>query len=142
MPGARMSPLDQPQAAPDDRSADSREGLNRPHQEAADLSAAERDRVLAKQALFNPPPPVLPDGRRELVGLSREELAAEMAAMGEKPFRAKQLWHWIYHQGETDFARMTSIAGPMRAKLGERFVVSRPEPATVQTSRDETRKFL
>ena len=108
----------------------------------AELTAAERDRILAKTALFNPPPVALPDGRRELVGLSREELTAEMAAMGEKPFRAKQLWHWIYHQGETDFAKFTSIAGPMRAKLAERFVVSRPEAATVQTSRDETRKFL
>ncbi|WP_390624543.1 23S rRNA (adenine(2503)-C(2))-methyltransferase RlmN [Siccirubricoccus deserti] len=124
MPGAPMSPLDQPR------------------QDTADLSTAERDRVLAKQALFNPPPPVLPDGRRELVGLSREELVAEMAAMGEKPFRAKQLWHWIYHQGASDFAAMTSIAGPMRAKLAERFVIGRPEAATVQTSRDETRKFL
>ncbi|RAI61097.1 23S rRNA (adenine(2503)-C(2))-methyltransferase RlmN [Roseicella frigidaeris] len=108
----------------------------------AELSAAERDRILAKTALFNPPPITTADGRRELVGLSREELVAELAALGEKPFRAKQLWHWIYHQGETDFAKMSSIAGPLRQRLAERFVVSRPEPATVQTSRDETRKFL
>src|SRR4051794_9541263 len=108
----------------------------------SDLTAAERDRVLAKQALFNPPEITLPDGRRDLVGLSREELVAEMAALGEKPFRAKQLWHWIYHQGETDFSKFSSIAGPMRQTLAERFVVGRPEAATVQTSRDETRKFL
>ncbi|MBV1795642.1 23S rRNA (adenine(2503)-C(2))-methyltransferase RlmN [Siccirubricoccus sp. G192] len=108
----------------------------------SDLTATERERILAKSALFNPPDATLPDGRRDLVGLSREELAAEMAAIGEKPFRAKQLWHWIYHQGETDFAKMTSIAGPMRAKLAERFVVERPGIATVQTSQDETRKFL
>src|SRR4051812_5252795 len=116
--------------------------IERPRVDTTDLSAAERDRVLAKQALFNPPPPVLPDGRRELVGLSREELVEELAALGEKPFRAKQLWHWIYHQGVTDFAAMSSIAGPMRAKLAERFVIGRPDAATVQTSRDETRKFL
>jgi 23S rRNA (adenine2503-C2)-methyltransferase len=108
----------------------------------AAAAAVERERVLAKSALFNPPPATLPDGRRNLVGLSREELAAEMAAMGEKPFRAKQLWHWIYHQGETDFARMSSIARPMQAKLAGRFVVERPEVATVQTSEDETRKWL
>ena len=65
-----------------------------------------------------------------------------MAAIGEKPFRAKQLWHWIYHQGETDFARMPTIAKPMRAKLAERFVVGRPEVATEQTSSDGTRKWL
>jgi 23S rRNA (adenine2503-C2)-methyltransferase len=82
------------------------------------------------------------DGRRDLVGLSREELTAEMAAIGEKPFRAKQLWHWIYHQGQRDFARMTTIARPMQQVLAERFVIGRPEVATEQTSVDETRKWL
>ena len=108
----------------------------------SDLTIAERDRVLAKSALFNPPEATLLDGRRELVGLTREELVAELATLDEKPFRAKQLWHWIYHQGVTDFARMTSIAGPLRDRLAERFVVGRPTAATVQTSADETRKFL
>jgi hypothetical protein len=56
-------------------------------------------------------------GRRELVGLTREELVAELAAIGEKPFRAKQLWHWIYHQGVRDFAAMSSIARPLQEKL-------------------------
>ena len=32
------------------------------------------------------------------------ELNAELASIGEKPFRTKPLWHWIYYQGETDFA--------------------------------------
>jgi 23S rRNA (adenine2503-C2)-methyltransferase len=107
-----------------------------------DLNEAERARILAKAAAFAPPPATLPDGRRDLVGLSREELAAEMVALGEKPFRAKQLWHWIYHQGETDFARMNTIAKPMQMKLAERFVVGRPEVATQQDSADGTRKWL
>ena len=106
------------------------------------LTEAERTRILAKSALFNPPPTALPDGRRDLVGLSREELATEIAAIGEKPFRVKQLWHWIYHQGATDFAAMSSIARPLQARLAERFVIGRPVAATVQTSTDETRKFL
>src|SRR5580765_9118451 len=101
--------------------------------DTANLTAAERDRILAKSALFDPPQMLLADGRRDLVGLSRAELAAEVAAIGEAPFRAKQLWHWIYHQGVTDFARMSSIAGPMRAALAERFVIGRPEATTVQT---------
>jgi 23S rRNA (adenine2503-C2)-methyltransferase len=107
-----------------------------------DLNEAERTRILAKAAAFAPPPATLPDGRRDLVGLSREELAAEMLALGEKPFRAKQLWHWLYHQGETDFARMNTIAKPMQMKLAERFVVGRPEVATQQDSADGTRKWL
>ena len=98
-----------------------------------DLTDAERARILAKSALFNPPAAQLPDGRRDLVGLTREELAAELAAIGEKPFRAKQLWHWIYHQGATDFSTMSSIARPLQERLAERFVIGRPSVATVQT---------
>ena len=106
------------------------------------LTEAERARILAKAAAFAPPPMQEADGRRDLVGLSREELAAAMAEIGEKPFRAKQLWHWIYHQGERDFSRMSTIAKPMQAKLAERFVVGRPGVATEQTSTDGTRKWL
>jgi 23S rRNA (adenine2503-C2)-methyltransferase len=106
------------------------------------LTDDERVRILAKSALFNPPPVLLADGRRELVGLTRDELAAEMLAIDEKPFRAKQLWHWIYHQGATDFSVMSTIARPLQEKLAERFVIGRPEVADMQTSTDETRKWL
>ncbi|MDE2516579.1 MAG: 23S rRNA (adenine(2503)-C(2))-methyltransferase RlmN, partial [Rhodospirillales bacterium] len=109
---------------------------------AETLTEAERARILAKSALFDPPGVALADGRRDLIGLSREELAAELAAIGEKPFRVKQLWHWIYHQGTTDFSVMSSIARPLQEKLAERFVIGRPATATEQTSQDETRKFL
>ena len=110
--------------------------------DAATLTATERDRILAKSALFDPPPPQLPDGRRDLVGLSRAELAKELADVGEAPFRAKQLWHWIYHRGATDFSRMSSIARPLQQKLADRFIISRPEVAAAQTSEDATEKFL
>jgi 23S rRNA (adenine2503-C2)-methyltransferase len=108
----------------------------------AGLTETERARILAKTARFAPPSPVTADGRRDLVGLSRAELAAVLQAEGEAPFRAKQVWHWIYHRGETDFARMSSIAKPTQARLAERFVVGRPDVAIVQTSDDETRKWL
>lgn len=110
---------------------------------AADgLTEAERTRILAKAAAFAPPPMQDADGRRELVGLSRAELEAEMAALGEKPFRAKQLWHWIYHQGVRDFAAMSTIAKPLQARLAGRYVIGRPGVATEQTSQDGTRKWL
>jgi 23S rRNA (adenine2503-C2)-methyltransferase len=109
---------------------------------ALDLTEAERARIVAKTARFAPPPARLADGRRDLVGLSRAELLAELAAIGEAPFRAKQLWHWIYHRGETDFSKMSTIARPLQERLAEQFVVGRPEAALVQTSEDETKKFL
>ena len=117
-------------------------GQSNPMSAALELNEAERTRILAKTARFNPPPARLADGRRDLVGLSREEITAELAGIGEKPFRAKQLWHWIYHQGATDFSRMSTIARPLQEKLADNFVVGRPEAAIVQTSEDETRKFL
>lgn len=107
-----------------------------------ELTLAERERILAKSALFDPPSALLADGRRDLVGLSRSELQEAVAEIGEPAFRARQLWHWIYHRGETDFSRMSSIARPLRHKLAERFVIGRPETALEQTSADETRKFL
>jgi len=110
--------------------------------DAESLTTSERDRILAKSALFDPPSPQLPDGRRDLVGLSRAELAQELATIGEEPFRTKQLWHWIYHRGETDFSRMSSIARPLQQKLTDRFIIGRPEATIVQTSEDATRKFL
>ena len=106
------------------------------------LTAAEREKILAYAAKFDPPDATAPDGRRDLVGMSRDELAVEMATIGEAPFRVKQLWHWIYHQGVTDFSRMSSIARPLQSKLADRFIIGRPEAALVQTSTDETRKFL
>lgn len=107
-----------------------------------DLTAAERARILAKTARFAPPAQQDADGRRDLVGLTREELVATMAELGEKPFRAKQVWHWLYHQGVRDFARMSSIARPMQELLAERFVIGRPEIKTELLSSDATRKWL
>ncbi|MBI5164950.1 MAG: 23S rRNA (adenine(2503)-C(2))-methyltransferase RlmN [Magnetospirillum sp.] len=82
------------------------------------------------------------DHRVNLIGLSREDLAATMAAIGEKPFRAKQLWHWLYNRGETDFSRMTSISKVMQARLAERFQVKRPTVTREMLSSDTTRKWL
>ena len=81
-------------------------------------------------------------GRKNLIGLDRGELLAEMQAMGEKPFRAKQLWHWIYHRGETDFAKMTTLSKPARAALAERYRVTRLEISRQVTSSDKSRKWL
>jgi 23S rRNA (adenine2503-C2)-methyltransferase len=80
--------------------------------------------------------------RQNLVGCGRAELAAAMAEIGAEPFRARQLWHWIYHRGSTDFAVMTNLAKPFREQLAERFVLARPEVATALVSRDGTRKWL
>ena len=82
------------------------------------------------------------DEKRTLVGLDRAELTGLMQEIGEPAFRAKQLWHWIYHRGETDFDKMTSLAKPFRAALAEHFDVGRPGISVDRQSIDGTRKWL
>ena len=82
------------------------------------------------------------DLRRNLVGLSREDLKSALTEAGLEPFRAQQVWHWIYWHGLTDFGRMSNIAKKTRDKLAELFVIERPEIATEQRSVDGTRKWL
>jgi 23S rRNA (adenine2503-C2)-methyltransferase len=79
---------------------------------------------------------------KNLVGLDRTELAAEMAAFGAEPFRARQLWHWIYHRGATSFDEMTSLSKAFRATLGERYAVARPAVSRSLASVDGTQKWL
>ncbi len=69
-------------------------------------------------------------------------IARELAAIGEAPFRARQLWHWIYHRGVADFEAMTSLSRGLRQKLAERFVLQRPGIRLEQRSNDGTRKWL
>jgi 23S rRNA (adenine2503-C2)-methyltransferase len=80
--------------------------------------------------------------KRNLVGLGRAELSAELDELAAEPFRVRQLWHWIYHRGVTDFAAMTNLAKGFRAQLAERYVLHRPAIAEAQISGDGTRKWL
>ncbi len=81
-------------------------------------------------------------GRRNLIGLTREELTEAVTQLGEPAFRAKQLWTWLYDKGETDFDKMSSLSKTFRAKLAEACQVARPAVATAQRSLDGTRKWL
>lgn len=86
------------------------------------------------------------DGRVDLLGLPRKAIAGLFEAAGldakAAKLRAKQVFHWIYHRGVTDFEAMTDIAKAMRPWLAERFVVARPEVVLSQHSSDGTRKWL
>jgi 23S rRNA (adenine2503-C2)-methyltransferase len=86
------------------------------------------------------------DSKVELVGLSRDAIRAALEAEGLEPkqakLRAKQLWHWIYNRGVSDFAAMTDVAKAQQPWFAERFVISRPEVVEAQVSSDGTRKWL
>jgi 23S rRNA (adenine2503-C2)-methyltransferase len=86
------------------------------------------------------------DGRIDLLGLPRARIAELLAEAGldakQAKLRAKQVYHWLYHRGVTEFDPMTDIAKPMRPWLAERFVIGRPEVVEAQLSTDGTRKWL
>ena len=82
------------------------------------------------------------DGRVNLIGLSRAELEAVITGFGLPGFRARQIWHWIYHRGATSFEDMTTLAKPVRTQLAEIRVLARPSVVNEQLSEDRTRKWL
>ncbi|MFM5948909.1 MAG: 23S rRNA (adenine(2503)-C(2))-methyltransferase RlmN, partial [Novosphingobium sp.] len=86
------------------------------------------------------------DGRIDLIGLPKKRIAELFEAAGLDPkaakLRSKQVFHWLYHRGVTDFDAMTDIAKTMRPWLAERFVIGRPEIVEAQHSSDGTRKWL
>ncbi len=78
----------------------------------------------------------------ELTNLSKQELEAEIVKIGEKPFRAKQIWQWIYYRGVTSFDAMSNLSLTLRQKLQENYTITRPKIVTEQISVDKTHKWL
>ena len=77
-----------------------------------------------------------------LLGLPRPELEAFVGALGNKPFRARQLMSWMYKRGEGSFEAMTDLAREFRAQLGEVAEIRTPEVLRAMDSADGTRKWL
>lgn len=78
-----------------------------------------------------------------LKSLSRDEMDAFIAAMDEKPFRAVQLWSWLYQKNVPDFEEMTNLARPFRLHLA-RTATAKPLDLVncVSSESTGTRKFL
>lgn len=76
-------------------------------------------------------------------GMSLEELSLLLSEENEKPFRAKQIFHWVYARKVTDWQQMTDLNMTLRMKLKQKFSFSSIVQKNVQESKDEeTIKFL
>ncbi|NDU99622.1 23S rRNA (adenine(2503)-C(2))-methyltransferase RlmN [Pseudoroseicyclus tamaricis] len=86
------------------------------------------------------------EGKRNLVGMTRDQMRAALIEAGTPEKQAKmrlnQLWQWVYHWGVRDFEAMTNLAKPYRALLAEHFEIRLPEVVSRQVSEDGTRKYL
>ena len=80
--------------------------------------------------------------KTNLLDLDRHGLEALFVSLGEKPFRAQQLFKWLHQANVSDFDAMTNIGKALRARLAEVAEIREPEIVTRQDSADGTRKWL
>lgn len=80
---------------------------------------------------------------REFCGLLIKEVKNILHDIGEKPFRATQLFDWVYQKGVVDYASMRNLPKTLQAKLKETLALGLLNLEKVEDSEDrETRKFL
>ena len=78
----------------------------------------------------------------DLAELSRPEIENALEKLGVPRFHGRQVFHWIYRRGVTDFDKMTDLSQALRTRLADEFVVGTPVIESQQTSTDGTSKFL
>ena len=96
---------------------------------ASDTPVAESG---AKAATAADAPTALPS----ILDLSRENLVSEIMDMGEKRFRADQLWRSLYNDGAESFDEMSTLSKPFRKSLSEKFSINPNDEALSLTSAD------
>ena len=77
-----------------------------------------------------------------LLSKNYADLEEEMLGLGEKKYRAKQIWGFIYAKGIKSFSDMTSISKPLQEKLAEIYTLDRPQITEEHKSFDGTIKYL
>lgn len=81
--------------------------------------------------------------KMDVKSLTLEELTEELAACGEKPFRARQMYEWMHVKLARDFEEMTNLSKTFREQCRQRYRYTALEAVQVQESGiDGTRKYL
>ena len=81
--------------------------------------------------------------KKDIKSCTLEEMREEMEQMGEKPFRAKQIYEWLHVKLADSFEDMTNLSKALREKLEERFRIPEVVVLERQVSQiDGTNKFL
>jgi len=77
-----------------------------------------------------------------IYNFTKDKLQQKLQELGEKPFRATQIFEWIYKQDALDFFEMSNISKSSQQKLADAFSFSRLQIEKEQISSDGTRKYL
>jgi 23S rRNA (adenine2503-C2)-methyltransferase len=83
------------------------------------------------------------NGERQFIhGVFLAELQDWIEQAGEKKFRAKQIWEWLYHHQVQSWDEMNNVPKALREKLSADFIFHALEPLKIQDSDTGTRKIL
>ncbi|MFY8182901.1 MAG: 23S rRNA (adenine(2503)-C(2))-methyltransferase RlmN, partial [Polynucleobacter sp.] len=80
--------------------------------------------------------------RTNLLDFDAAGMAAYVAGLNEKPFRAKQLLNWVHQRGVSDIAAMSDLAKPFRASLADHAEIKPLPVIRNEQAEDGTRKWL
>ena len=82
-------------------------------------------------------------GKKDIKSMTLEEVTAEMTALGEKSFRAKQLYDWLHVKLAESFDDMSTLSKDLRQKLKDNYSLTALQTAGERISAiDGTRKYL
>mgnify|MGYP005757035873 FL=1 len=79
---------------------------------------------------------------KNIKGYSLEELEQELIALGEKPYRAEQIFIWLYQEKVKSFEEMTNLSLALREKLEQNYTICNFQILKKQESSDGTKKYL
>jgi 23S rRNA (adenine2503-C2)-methyltransferase len=78
--------------------------------------------------------------KKDIRKLSLEQLTAELKNIGEQPFRAKQVYEWIWKKSVSSFGQMSNLSHTLREKLENSFLINAVTVSDKQISNDRTIK--
>ena len=81
--------------------------------------------------------------KKDIVSYNYDELQDEIKSIGEKPFRAKQIYAWLHEKLAEEFDEMTNLSKALREKLDQAYEIRKVKVVAHQISKvDPTEKFL
>lgn len=81
--------------------------------------------------------------KSDIMSFDMDEICSEIAKIGEKTFRAKQIYEWLHVKLVADFDEMTNLSKDLREKLKVNYCINMPKIVEIYKSKiDGTRKYL
>ena len=81
-------------------------------------------------------------GKIDIKSLEKAQLITVLENLGEKKFRATQIFEWLYKQHVSSFDDMNNLSKSLREQLKSHFKLPSAQIITMQESKDDTRKYL